>query len=79
MFSLCFLDFSVCVRASVIGLSQISSFSLTVTVFENEGVSDDTIESVFQFLVRYDCIKCEKIKRLYACYMVKSWRFKMFL
>ena len=28
MLSLCFLDFSVGVRASVIGLSQISSFSL---------------------------------------------------
>ena len=28
MFSRCFLDFSVGVRASVIGLSQISSFSL---------------------------------------------------
>ena len=28
MLSRCFLDFSVSVRASVIGLSQISSFSL---------------------------------------------------
>ena len=32
MLSRCFLDFSVGVRASVIGLSQISSFSLS---FEN--------------------------------------------
>ena len=30
MLSRCFLDFSVGVRASVIGLSQISSFSLTM-------------------------------------------------
>ena len=30
MFSRCFLDFSVGVRASVIGLSQISSFSLPI-------------------------------------------------
>ena len=50
----------------------------TVTVFENKGVSDDTGESVFQFLVRYGCIKSRKIKRLDACYMVESWRFKMF-
>ena len=28
----------------------------TVTVFENEGVSDNTSESVSQFLVRYGCI-----------------------
>ena len=32
MLSRCFLDFSVGVRASVIGLSQISSFSLTTDV-----------------------------------------------
>ena len=44
-----------------------------VTVFENEGVSDDTEESVFQFLVRYGCIKSGKIKRLDDCYMVESW------
>ena len=30
MLSRCFLDFSVGVRASVIGLSQISSFSLSM-------------------------------------------------
>ena len=33
MLSRCFLDFSVGVRASVIGLSQISSFSLNVCVY----------------------------------------------
>ena len=44
----------------------------TVTVFENEGVSDNTSESVFQFLVRYGCIKRAKIERLDACYMVES-------
>ena len=33
MLSRCFLDFSVGVRASVIGLSQISSFSLTSGYF----------------------------------------------
>ena len=53
-------------------------FVSTVTVFENEGVSDDTGESFFQFLVRYGCKKSGKIKRLYACYMIESWRFKMF-
>ena len=46
--------------------------------FENEGVSDNSSWSVFQFLVRYICIKCEKIKRLYACYIVESWIFRMF-
>ena len=52
-------------------------FVYTVTVFENEGVSDNTGESVFQFLVRYCYIKSGKIKRLDACYTVESWRFKM--
>ena len=33
MLSRCFLDFSVGVRASVIGLSQISSFSLSMVCF----------------------------------------------
>ena len=51
---------------------------LRLPFFENEGVLDDTDESVFQFLVRYDCIKNGKIKRFDACYMVESWRFKMF-
>ena len=32
--------------------------------FENEGVSDNTGESVFQFLVRYGCIKSGKSKDL---------------
>ena len=53
-------------------------FVSTVNVFENEGVSDDTGESFFQFLVRYGCIKSGKIKRLDACYTIESWRFKMF-
>ena len=35
MLSRCFLDFSVSVRASVIGLSQISSFSPTRENIEN--------------------------------------------
>ena len=48
----------------------------TVTVFENEGVSDNTGEFVFHLLVMYGCIKSKKIKRLDACYMVESWRFK---
>ena len=34
MLSRCFLDFSVGVRASVIGLSQISSFSLVKLVIK---------------------------------------------
>ena len=50
----------------------------TVTVFENEGISDNTGESVFRFLVGYGCIKGGKIKRLDACYMVESLRFNMF-
>ena len=51
--------------------SQYSCFTVsTVTVFENEGVSDNTGESVFQFLVRYGCIMSGKIKRLDACYTV---------
>ena len=54
------------------------TFVSTVTVFEHERVSDNTGESVFQYLVRYGCIKSGKIKRFYACYMVESWRFKMF-
>ena len=37
-----------------------------------------SFKSVFQFLVRYGCIKSGKIKRLDACYTVESWRFKMF-
>ena len=45
--------------------------------FENEGVSDDAGESFCQFLVRYGCIKRGKIKRLDACYMIESWRFKL--
>ena len=43
--------------------------------FENEGVLDNSGESVFQSLMRYGCIK---IKRLDACYMVESWRLNMF-
>ena len=38
----------------------IQIFVSTVTVFENEGVSDNTGESVFQFVVRYGCIKSGK-------------------
>ena len=49
-----------------------------VTAFENEGVSDNTGESVFQFLLRYVCIKSGKIKRYDACYTVEMWRFKTF-
>ena len=41
---------------------QYQIFVSTVTVFENEGVSDNTGESVFQFLVRYGCIKSGTIK-----------------
>ena len=53
-------------------------FVSTVTVFENEGVSDNTGESVIQILVRYGCIKSGKIKILDASDMVESLRFKMF-
>ena len=49
-------------------------FVSTVTVLENKGVLDNTGESVFQFLVRYGCIKSEKIKGLDACFMVKTQR-----
>ena len=44
--------------------------------FFNDGVSNNASESVFQFLLRYGCIKGWKIKRLYACYLVESWSFK---
>ena len=57
-------------------LYQILVFVSTVTVFENEGVLDNTSESVFQFLVRFGCIKFVKIERLDACYMFERWRFK---
>ena len=57
-------------------LNQI--FVSTVSISENEGVSNNTSVSVFQFLVRYGCIKSGKTKGLDACNMVESWRFKMF-
>ena len=48
-----------------------SHFVSTVAVFENESVLENTSESVFQFLVRYGCIKRVKIKKnLDICYMV---------
>ena len=37
-------------------------FLSAVTVFENEAVLKNTGDSVFQFLVRYDCIKSGNIK-----------------
>ena len=42
-----------------------------VAVFVNEGVSDNTSESVIKFLVRYGCIKRGKIKGLGALYLVE--------
>ena len=45
------------------------------TDFENDGDSDNTGPSVFQFLVRYDCLQLGEIKRLVACYIVESLRF----
>ena len=59
-------------------MSESEIYVSTVTVFENEGVLDKTGESVFQFLVKYGCIKRGKIKRFDVCYIVESWRFKMF-
>ena len=53
-------------------------FVSAVTVFEIEGVSDNTGEHFVQFLVRYGCIKSGKIERPDACYMIESWSFKMF-
>ena len=41
-----------------------------VTVLENEGVSDNSSETVFQLLVRYGCIERGKIERLDDCYVV---------
>ena len=40
-------------------------FVSTVTVFDNEGVSDNSISGE----VQYGCIKRGKLKRLDACYM----------
>ena len=55
-------------------IPNICTFVSKVAVFENEGVSDNTSEFVFQFLVRYVCIKRGKIKRLYACYLVERYK-----
>ena len=41
MLSRCFLDFSVGVRASVIGLSQISSFSLVLPTSHGKSYKSD--------------------------------------
>ena len=46
---------------------------LQLPFLKNEGVSNDTGESFFQFLVRYGCIKSGKIKRLDACYMIERY------
>ena len=53
-------------------------FVSVVTVFENEGVPNNTSESAFQFILRNNCIKGRKIERLDACYMVEILIFKMF-
>ena len=45
------------------------TFVSTVTLSENEGVLDNTGESVCQFLVRYGCIKREKSKDV----MLVTW------
>ena len=46
--------------------------------FENEGVPNNTSESVFRFIVRNSCIKGRKIERLYVCYLVEIQRLEMF-
>ena len=46
--------------------------------FSSEGVSNDTSESAFQFIVRNSGMRGRKIERLDACYMVVIRRFKMF-
>ena len=43
MLSRCFLDFSVGVRSSVIGLSQISSFSLDIRTLASPKVGQDQV------------------------------------
>ena len=43
-----------------------------ITVFEHEGVANDTSESAFQFSVRNSCIKGWKVERFDACYIVES-------
>ena len=53
-------------------------FVSTAIVFENDEVPNNTFESVFQFLLRHDCIKCGKIERFDSDWLVESWRFKMF-
>ena len=46
---------------------------LWLPFFENEGVSDNTSESVFKFLVRYGCITVEKSKDLMLVTCLKVW------
>ena len=57
-------------------MPNICIFVYTVTVFENEGFSDNTSHSLFQCLMRHGCIKRREIERLYACYMVDMWGLK---
>ena len=44
---------------------------------ENEGVSDNTGESVFQFLVKYGCIKSRKIN-LFFFFIFKKIKFQKY-
>ena len=50
-------------------------FAPTVTVFDNEGFSDNTSECVVQFLVRYDCKSVERSKDLMLVTKVESLIF----
>ena len=51
---------------------------LRLPFFENEGVSGNASESVFQFLVRYGCVKRGESKDLMRITWLKVLRFKMF-
>ena len=55
-------------------------FEPTITVFENDGVSDTcyTSESVFFISGEVWWYKAWKIKILDACHMDENWKFKMF-
>ena len=57
MLSRCFLDFSVGVRASVIGLSQISSFSLHIYMTDGFFVGMTVFDNATLIMIFYLMLK----------------------
>ena len=52
-------------------------FVSPISFFVKIGVSYNTCQSAFRFLVRNGCVKGRKIKGLDVCDKVEIWRFKM--